>query len=615
MKTMKKFISTTFICLFTAISGFAQTYSGGSGSETSPFLISSKADMEALATAVNGGNNYSGKYFLLTRDLTGVNDTITTIIGTSDSNYFGGTFDGGNHEIAVKIHMGSSSRFVGVFAYISDASIKNVRVTGSISCSSTAYSYSFRSGGICGQADNSIIVNSSNTSTVFAETSDRSYSTTSYVYSGGICGFASGSTITNCSNTGNIDSHSISAATASGGICGWADGTISDCHNTGNISAESAGDRSPHSGGICGRGDNDGIITIANCYNTGSISVHSPNFKPESYSGGICGLASMISIIYCYNTGNISADEASAFYIGGICGKIDSFYTPNTISNCYNTGNVSTSSTYSGYYYTYSGGICGRAETVTNCYNTGNISTSSTYTAYSNAFSGGICGLAGTAVTNCYNTGNISSTSTSISISTDFESYSGGICGSMWAKVNNCFAANATITTDATTAYIERISPSTTINSYALSSMTLNGSTVSSEDATSKNGKDASLSNFQFQTWIVQNLAWDFDTVWKMSDINSAHQGFPVLKALNDATSIPAIKNTYTISVSPNPATDIITITGLQINEPITIHDLSGKLVLSRKAVGATESIAVGGLPKGVYLVGIAGQTVKLVKK
>jgi proteasome assembly chaperone (PAC2) family protein len=100
-----------------------------------------------------------------------------------------------------------------------------------------------------------------------------------------------------------------------------------------------------------------------------------------------------------------------------------------------------------------------------------------------------------------------------------------------------------------------------------------------------------------------------------MSDINSAHQGFPVLKALNDATSIPAIKNTHTISVSPNPATDIITITGLQINESITIHDLSGKLVLSRKAVGATENFAVGGLPKGVYLVGIAGQTVKLVKK
>jgi hypothetical protein len=55
MKTMKKFIPTTFICLFTAISGFAQTYSGGSGSETSPYLISSKADMETLATTVNVG--------------------------------------------------------------------------------------------------------------------------------------------------------------------------------------------------------------------------------------------------------------------------------------------------------------------------------------------------------------------------------------------------------------------------------------------------------------------------------------------------------------------------------------------------------------------------------
>jgi hypothetical protein len=50
-------------------------------------LISSKADMEALATATNASSSYStGKYFLLTQ----VTEAVTTIIGTTV--LFSGTF-------------------------------------------------------------------------------------------------------------------------------------------------------------------------------------------------------------------------------------------------------------------------------------------------------------------------------------------------------------------------------------------------------------------------------------------------------------------------------------------------------------------------------------------
>ena len=41
----------------------------GSGTSDSPWLIQSKADMNQFATDVNGGNNFSGKYFKLTCDL------------------------------------------------------------------------------------------------------------------------------------------------------------------------------------------------------------------------------------------------------------------------------------------------------------------------------------------------------------------------------------------------------------------------------------------------------------------------------------------------------------------------------------------------------------------
>jgi len=77
----------------------AQTYSGGSGTENDPYLISSNADMVALANAVNNGYYSYNKYFLLTRDLAG----ITTMIGFYGSDYvfFKGTFDGGGHSLNV----------------------------------------------------------------------------------------------------------------------------------------------------------------------------------------------------------------------------------------------------------------------------------------------------------------------------------------------------------------------------------------------------------------------------------------------------------------------------------------------------------------------------------
>jgi hypothetical protein len=53
---------------------------------------------------VNSGQSYANTYFLLTRDLTGATDTVTTVIGNSDSRYFiCGIFDGGGYEIAANI--------------------------------------------------------------------------------------------------------------------------------------------------------------------------------------------------------------------------------------------------------------------------------------------------------------------------------------------------------------------------------------------------------------------------------------------------------------------------------------------------------------------------------
>ena len=58
------------------------TFSGGSGSQAEPYLISSVEDWDALANSVNSGTTtYSGKYFKLTTD---IDNPVTTMVGNSE---------------------------------------------------------------------------------------------------------------------------------------------------------------------------------------------------------------------------------------------------------------------------------------------------------------------------------------------------------------------------------------------------------------------------------------------------------------------------------------------------------------------------------------------------
>ena len=67
-------------------------------------------------------------------------------------------------------------------------------------------------------------------------------------------------------------------------------------------------------------------------------------------------------------------------------------------------------------------------------------------------------------------------------------------------------------------------------------------------------------------------------------------------------------------SIYPNPVLESFSISGITENTPITIADITGKIVLQR-IIAQNETVFVGDLPQGIYIVRAADKTIKLIKR
>ena len=101
-----------------------------------------------------------------------------------------------------------------------------------------------------------------------------------------------------------------------GGVCGEKYGTMENCYSASTVSGANA------VGGVCG--DNCGSSQLINCYNTGAVNC---SVSGGWYIGGVCGILNSGTIQNCYSTGTVSGSHTS---VGGVCGQ-----TQGTISNCY----------------------------------------------------------------------------------------------------------------------------------------------------------------------------------------------------------------------------------------------------------------------------------------
>lgn len=113
----------------------------GSGTENDPYQITSVADWNAFADAVNGGYDYSGKYIKLKENITinvGAGDKMAGVFVGKDNSAnrpFNGTFDGNGNTITFNCGtVGSPIDVLActLFRYTTGVTINNLTVTGTI---------------------------------------------------------------------------------------------------------------------------------------------------------------------------------------------------------------------------------------------------------------------------------------------------------------------------------------------------------------------------------------------------------------------------------------------------------------------------------------------------
>ncbi len=271
------------------------------------YKISTEESLRAFAAAVkaddgNGTYAHAGVTLYLAGDiaLTGtwkpVGSTATYV-----GDFFAGTFDGCGHTIS-GLNVQGSTVNQGLFAAINKATIRNLNVSGTVSCGTKNYI-----GGIVGKVQAGTIENCSFSGSVTGG------------YTGGIAGGLNGNnvTISGCANL------AVVTGTTAGGILGYWKNTaaIRDCYNTGSVTG------SAKAGGIVGQ-LNKG--TIENCYSIGDIG------GKASQKGGIFAFSNA-AVKNCYYTlpeaetlGGTAAAAAHITSPDGLADKLGNAFKEDT---------------------------------------------------------------------------------------------------------------------------------------------------------------------------------------------------------------------------------------------------------------------------------------------
>ena len=297
----------------------AAAYSGGDGSEASPYQIATAADLITLSQTSGDW----ARYFIQTADIefdeykANVDwDADGVVYGLDQSGFnpighasvpFTGSYDGDGHAISnllVDIQVTSGTAYAGLFGYVNGGELKNIALI------------------------NVDISSSSSSNSVSPDSSSNV---------GGLAGRIIGD-ITNSYATGCVFSSASSPYYSSrvGGLAGKIEGNIINCYAAGSVISSSS--MSLFVGGLAGYIDSG---NITNSYATNSVSSSSSSY---SHAGGLAG-ATRGNITNSYATGGVSSSGASASYAGGLAGDV-SLSSCEIKSSFYDTQTTGMSSLY-----------------------------------------------------------------------------------------------------------------------------------------------------------------------------------------------------------------------------------------------------------------------------
>lgn len=430
------------------------------GSESNPYIIGTRGQLVTLSNIVRGVTNatnswytsdvykyvkgtiasYGGAYFKLARSIASIGNI--TPIGTI-SNVFAATFDGNNNNLS-GLNISVAGNNVGLFGYISGATIKNLTVNGSVKGSSNV-------GGVVGYALNSTIENVTNNASISSTYKDAPYEIKQF----DAHPYDSTTQAVSKVNDGDLSSKYYSAKkgamsfivqnTTLAYIFGFAI-TNADDTNTN----EETRKRTPQSVKIWGS-NNDfqrdnypsggGNTTVPEqwgweeVYNSTLAMPSTSSYRKELFSGfklrnykyyyiyvkaadnystlqfaefdllttnsqnvgGVVGYASDTTITTIANNGSVSGSKN----VGGIVGEFNSL--GKSVSGATNSGAITSSNT--------AAGIVGKLTegSISGSKNTGRVTASvaTTIGEKTGAFLGGIAGWANGNVNNCYNSGTV----------------------------------------------------------------------------------------------------------------------------------------------------------------------------------------------------------------
>lgn len=341
----------------------------GNGSESSPYLLKTASDVEALRDKVNTeGFSFENTYFQLTEDITlptGWKPIGVTKDGRKDLkngenlNAFSGIFDGNNHTVIIP------EGGLPLFGYVRNTRIRNLNIYGK-KIAGYGLVNNFEGVGLSGMAveiDNVTLKSGSSTLKSGLLGANKTMSP----YAG--CSSAFEATVRNCTiekdvvigydrneneigaiagrmqgTVENCVSYAIVYGTSYvGGIIGTRDNAMGNCSVIGCKFYGTVEASSEVAGGIAGGGyDNSTApngckITINSCSAEGSIT---GSDKVGGILGGDLYVAqTWNNCTYTFKnnsfTGKVQATKADAAYVGGIIGFYDSLNRIDDITNNY----------------------------------------------------------------------------------------------------------------------------------------------------------------------------------------------------------------------------------------------------------------------------------------